>query len=117
LYLINKLSIHLPTKLAINIGDIQPIFIMNGPKSPESSGLSSLCSTPMSTQATIDPTEPSETSLSQFDISDIGEKLCNCDFKSRSSIPSFDSQNIKNIVKEALEPLINEIKNLKAEIQ
>jgi hypothetical protein len=33
------------------------------------------------------------------------------------SVPSFGSQDIKNIVKEVLEPLINEIKSLKAEIQ
>jgi hypothetical protein len=33
------------------------------------------------------------------------------------SVSSFGSQDIKNIVKEALEPLINEIKGLKAEIQ
>jgi hypothetical protein len=32
-------------------------------------------------------------------------------------MPSFGSQDIKNIVKETLEPLINEIKGLKAEIQ
>jgi hypothetical protein len=109
----------------------------------------------MPTQATIGPAGPSETPFSQFDISDIGEKLRDRGSRPRPSIlqkrghsqgytarkkrvslilqnrsqfvlqsfsfsifvPSFGSQDIKNIVKEALEPLINEIKNLKAEIQ
>jgi hypothetical protein len=128
---------------------------MDGLESPESSGLSSPCSTLMPTQATIGPAEPPETLLSQFDISDIGEKLRGCgprprpsipqkrghsqgytarkkrvnlilqnrsqfvlqSFSFSMSVPSFGSQDIKNIVKEALEPLINEIKGLKAEIQ
>jgi hypothetical protein len=60
---------------------------MNGPKSFENSGLSSPCLTPIPTQATIGSAGPSETLLSQFDISDIGEKLRNRGSKPRPSIP------------------------------